>query len=143
MNNELDFIKKYNIPVVKIDPKRNYWLVRTNAGEYFEEFYLGDFIGINWNEFSDPLDFTDVHKEDTTINIADTYKENKQPGHTYSQIKRFFHEIKIGDIIMIPSKNSKHIGFGEVSSDVFISKNSQTEIDEGECTYEKEEVLNG
>ena len=134
---DLEMIKKYDIPIVRIDPNINYWLIRTNAGEYFEEFYLENFVGINWNNFNEANDFLDVNKEATTIRLAETYKENKQPGHTFSQIKRFFHEIKIGDIVMIPSQNSKHIGFGEVTSDVYISKLSQTETDEGECPYEK------
>lgn len=133
----LEFIEKYNIPIVNINPERNYWLIRTSSGDYFDEFFLGNFIGINWNEFNDPQHFTEENKERTTFRIAETYKDNKQPGHTFGQIKRFFHEIKTDDIVMIPSKDSKHIGFGIVKSDYFISKKSQTELDEGECSYEK------
>lgn len=133
----MEMIEKYNIPIVNVDINRSYWLVRTNGGEYFQDFFLGDFIGINWNEFNNPEDFNDQNKDKTTREIVKNYPDNKQPGHTFSQIKRFFHEIKIGDIVMIPSKDSKHIAFGEVISDVYIVKKSQTEIDEGECPYSK------
>jgi hypothetical protein len=137
LTDHLALIEKYNIPITKIDTRRNYWLVRTNSGEYFEEFFLGNFVGINWNDFNDPNDFLDVNKESTTARLAETYKENKQPGHTFGQIRRFFHEMRIGDIVMIPSQDSKHIGFGEITSNVEVTQMSQTEIDEGECPYLK------
>lgn len=38
---------------------------------------------------------------------------------------------------MIPSTNSKHIIFGEITSDVYIDIKSQTELDEGACPYNK------
>lgn len=136
-NQIIQWIKENNVPIVQIDTNRNYWLVRTNSGAYFQDFLLGDYIGINWNKFNDPEDFIDHNKDSTTEKIAKIYSDNKQPGHTFSHIKRFFHEIKIGDIVMIPSENSKHIAFGEIVSDVYISKKSQTEIDEGDCPYEK------
>jgi restriction system protein len=137
LKNALKFIKDHKIPIVKIETDRNYWLIRTNSGDFFEEFFLGNFIGINWNEFSNPKAFTEENKEATTFKLAETYKDNKQPGHIFGQIKRFFHELKIGDIVMIPSKDSKHIGFGIITSGVYLTKKSQTEIDEGECPYEK------
>ncbi|GGB56931.1 hypothetical protein GCM10011409_38140 [Lentibacillus populi] len=137
MTNELKLIEDYNIPIVKIETDTNYWLVRTNSGEYFQDFFLENFVGINWNEFNNPDDFIPLNKEYTTNQIAKKYTSNKQPGHTFSHIKRFFHEIKIGDIVMIPSEDSKHIAFGKVTSDVYITEVSQTEIDEGACPYKK------
>lgn len=134
---ELAFIKEFNVPIVKIDENREYWLVRTNSGEYFEDFHLGNYIGINWNEFNDSEDFTLKNKNSTTLRIEETYTDNKQPGHTFSQINRFFHELKLGDIVMIPSKDSRFIAFGEISSHVYIETKSQTELDEGACPYEK------
>lgn len=133
----LEWIKENNVPIVQVDTNRNYWLVRTNSGMYFQDFLLGDYIGINWNEFNDPEEFTDKNKDRTIEKISKIYKDNKQPGHIFSHIKRFFHDMKIGDIVMIPSENSKHIAFGEIISDVYISKKTQTEIDEGDCPYEK------
>ena len=35
-------IKTLKIPIVEED--RNYWLVRTNEGEYFQDFYFDNFI---------------------------------------------------------------------------------------------------
>lgn len=132
-----EFLKEFNVPIVEIDVDRSYWLVRTNGGEYFEDFHLGDYIGINWNEYNDANDFSEDNKENTTLRIGQTYTDNKQPGHTFSQINRFFHELKIGDIVMIPSKDSKFIAFGEIDSDVYIEETSQTELDEGACPYNK------
>lgn len=86
----LEWIKENNVPIVQVDTNRNYWLVRTNSGMYFQDFLLGDYIGINWNEFNDPEEFTDKNKDRTIEKISKIYKDNKQPGHIFSHIKRFF-----------------------------------------------------
>lgn len=142
MDNILDFIEEYNVPIVRIDESTSYWLVRTNSGAYFQDFLLENYIGINWNDFNDPDEFKEQHRERVTYKISKSYPDNKQPGHTFSHIKRFFHEMQIGDIVMIPSEDSKFIAFGEISSDVYIQDLSQTELDEGECPYEKRREVN-
>lgn len=134
--NELTFFDNYDIPVVQIPVDRGYWLVRTNSGEHFEDFYLGSYIGIGWNDFNNPSDFTNSAKEATQQKIEDSI-DDVQPWRVFTQIQRFFHGIKNGDIVMIPSKNSKYIVFGEVTSDVYFEPIDHENLDEGECPYEK------
>jgi len=42
------------------------------------------------------------------------YPKENRPGHAIKQLLKFTYSISKGDIILIPSKNSDHISFGEV-----------------------------
>ncbi|QAS52781.1 hypothetical protein [Halobacillus litoralis] len=132
-----ELIKEYDIPIVEID-ERDYWLVRTQAGEFHEEFYFDNFIAIGWNEFNNMKDFEQPVNEDYMKSlIAKQYKESKQPGLIYNQIKRFFNELSVGDLVMIPTMNSTHISFGRITSPPYIADVNETDIDEGSCPFQK------
>ncbi|MCQ2010527.1 hypothetical protein NOM01_10920 [Sporolactobacillus sp. STSJ-5] len=132
-----EFIKNNNIPIVQVDENRGYWLVRTQSGEYHNEFYFDNFVAIDWNEFSDTKLFEKTEKETVVELIHKKYPDNKQPGLIYNQIKRFLYEMKIGDVVMIPSENTSHISFGIVDSEVYFDRVSDTAIDEGKCPFIK------
>lgn len=136
MENTLKMIEEFQIPIIKIDPDRGYWLIRTKSGQYFNEFHLDGFIGVGWNEFNNPEHFTDGNKVSTTQLISDTI-EDVQSWRIFSQLQRFFHGIKVGDIVMIPSVNSTHIIFGEVTSDVYIEEISEEALEAETCPFEK------
>ncbi|MDE1362856.1 hypothetical protein CHCC15325_3140 [Bacillus licheniformis] len=129
-------IKEYNIPIVEVSD-RNYWLVRTQSGEYYNEFYYDEFIAISWNELNTIEDFKTGDKAVITKKIQDHYPDSIKPGLIYNQIKRFISEIKIGDIVMIPSINSTVISFGIVESEVYIKDISETSVEEGVCPFTK------
>ena len=132
-----DLIEDYKLPIVEID-ERNYWLVRTQSGEYHEEFYFDNYIAIGWNEFNEKSDFENPTNETfLKKKISEKYPESKQPGLIYNQIKRFFTEIKVGDIVMIPTQNSTHISFGRVISSAYIENVSETDIEEGSSPFQK------
>ncbi|WP_144461735.1 restriction endonuclease [Siminovitchia fortis] len=133
----LELIDEYNIPVVKIDEGRNYWLVRTQAGEFYDQFYFDDFIAIGWDEFNDLEEFESVEKSVLIKDMEKEYPENKKPGLIYSQIYRFLYEMNTGDVVMIPSTNSTHISFGVITTDAFIEEISETQIEEGVCPFQK------
>lgn len=104
------------------DENRNYWLVRTKGGDYFEDFYLsGDdnigYVGIEWNEITEIID--GESKEELSERISKIYPKEKQQQWTYIAgiIIKFINEIKKGDIVLIPSAKSKTIAFGEILDD--------------------------
>lgn len=137
MNAELTrLVDNLNLPVVEIDPNRRYWLVRTSEGDYFEEFFLDNFIAINWNEFNSFDKFADSSKDNTKKELEAVYKD-KQPGRIFGQINRFLFEMNIGDVVMIPSKSSKYIRFGVIASEPYIRDINETDLEEGECPYLK------
>lgn len=130
-------IDNLELPIKKINEERNYWLVRTQAGEYHDEFYFDAFIAIGWNEFSDKSKFNDDKRDEVISEISKIYEDHKAPGRIYGQIERFLFEMQIGDIVMIPTKNSTHISFGTITSEAYIEKISETSIEEGDCHFIK------
>ncbi|OMF17265.1 hypothetical protein BK131_04690 [Paenibacillus amylolyticus] len=142
MENVLRFIKENEIPIVIIPEDRKYWLVRTQSGEFYDEFFHDGFIGIGWNEFSDIERLRTSEKEEITDLISITYKPEEgqkppQPGRIYGQIYRFLFELKVNDIVMIPSNNSSHISFGIIQSEPYIEEVSETSMDMGLCPFTK------
>ncbi|WP_282022581.1 restriction endonuclease [Priestia flexa] len=132
-----NLIKEYNIPIVQIDENRSYWLVRTQSGEFYNEFYFDNFIAIGWDEFNDIKRFSDVEKSILMKEIEKQYPDNKQPGLIYNQINRFLFEMNPGDVVMIPSVNSTHISFGIIISHPEVIEISETDVEEGACPFAK------
>ena len=129
--------KEFGIKRPNISVERNYWLVRTSGGVWYDEFSNDNFIGINWNELTEKHCKTDNRTEAEVI-ISNNYPESKQPGKIIKNIIKFYQEIKIGDVVMIPDENSKKINFGIISGeDVYEITVSQTKIDEGYCPFKK------
>ena len=123
------------IPV--IPDNLQYWFVRTEGGAYFDDFYFDKFIGIGWDEF---LDLEYIEKENLEKfkeQIKQKYKDEERPGLACGQMKKFVSEMKIGDIVMIPSKNSARIAFGRIMSNPYIYELTSREIEEELCQYIK------
>ncbi|HFZ9755746.1 TPA: hypothetical protein ACGL4Y_001856, partial [Streptococcus agalactiae] len=38
--------------IPKINSSSDYWLVRSNSGEFYTDFNINSYIGIGWNEIS-------------------------------------------------------------------------------------------
>lgn len=137
--NEKMLVDKLNIPVINKD--RRYWLVRTDSGTLWEQFKSEDFIGINWNEFSD-VELLENCKKDKNIEseikkeIQEIYNV-EHGGRILNQINRFVFDLNIGDIVMIPSQNSSIISFGEITSDVYKYKLTDEDIDNEYCDFIK------
>lgn len=122
------------IPVIKND--RNYWFVRTDGGNYYDDFVNGNFIAIGYNEIS-LADINIVQKggqENLDVlsdRIKKVYPDELRPGHIASQLERFTYKIKKGDVVIIPSESSTILHFGEVvSTPVYIDTI-------GHCDYTK------
>lgn len=132
-----DLIKEYDIPVVQIDHTRNYWLIRTQSGEYYENFYFENFIAIGWEDFNDIERFRSTEKQIMIGDIEKAYPDYKKPGLIYSQIKRFLFDLSPGDVVMIPSPNSYRISFGIILSEPETVEVKETDIEEGACPFSK------
>lgn len=124
------------LPVATIDENQKYWLVRTQAGEYYDEFFHDNFIGIGWDKLID-LDEKIFEEDDENILevIRKTYPEEKQPGRILNQLKRFIFEINEEDIVLIPSHSSFFISFGRVISEVYREEVNVDEVLDGRCPF--------
>lgn len=139
MNEIKEISESLNIPIIAND--RRYWLVRTDSGKLWEQFISEEFVAINWNEFSDIniLNECKNNKEkelELKLEIQNKYKV-EQGGRILNQISRFVFDMKIGDIVMIPSENSDIISFGEIISDIYSYEVTDEDIDNERCDFIK------
>lgn len=112
--------KHLNLPI--INPERKYWLIRTNGGKYYSEFISNNFVAINYNEIDYEIIGTALSKssqenKDAYLRekIEFLYPDEKRPGLVLGYINKFIDDIKEGDIILIPSKDSNKLAFGYVA----------------------------
>lgn len=114
-----------------VSSTKNYWLIRTQSGSLYQTFIDNNYISIGHKEV--PIEFLKVQRNVYKTNVALVIKEIKQKVQTYhaldekpldkrnisliaSQIVRFAYDIKIGDVIIIPSSNSDNVSFGVIES---------------------------
>lgn len=110
--------------VTCVPENRNYWFVRTHGGLLYDSFLSSNSIGISWNKIS--VEDTDLKEEELTEKVKILYPKNIQPSHTAKQIIKFAKGMKKGDIVLIPSKNSSEIFFGEIIDDeIYVDKDDR------------------
>lgn len=118
--------------IPEISESTNYWLVRTQGGDFFKEFYFENYIAIGWNEITDVNLMTEEKREELTMKIRDTFTDSTKPGGIATLLIRFNEEMKKGDIVIIPDSSSRIIAFGEVlDNEIYIEdETEEDEIDE-------------
>ncbi|MDU4728323.1 hypothetical protein [Clostridium sp.] len=121
--------------VANIDNEKNFWLVRTKKGFFYNEYISKSFIALGWNTIdANVLKRTKTKEDEKKLksDISEKYKA-KLAGQIYNKCRRFVEEIKDGDIVMIPSANNEQITFAEVGK----------YYEESDMDYSKEiEVIN-
>ena len=111
----LDSFVLNKLDISVFSEERNYWLLRTQGGTYFDEFYFNNYIGIEWDDI---VDNTIKSMETMAQIVSQKYPEEKRATYVAGQIWKFIHDFKKGDIVLIPNKDSKIIAFGEIVSSV-------------------------
>lgn len=139
--------------------KRKYWLVRTDGGANYEDFTVNNYIAIGWNYISAEA-FKEKRESDIKAIIAsqerlaptqDDDEEDLQGKglagritSIYNKLSRFICEFSIGDIVIIPSRNTNRISIGIITGEVeenssyasdYIRENPETLI--ALCPYTK------
>jgi len=138
---ELDLIcKLLDIPIINKD--RKYWLVRTESGIYFDDFFFNSYIALGWDKVAEIKDLENLSEKDRNQKISELYPDEKKPGAIYNQIHKFTYDMHAGDIILIPSENSSEIAFGELVDDVvYPYEENITDLSEEtsrqECKYNR------
>lgn len=115
--------------IISVSNKRNYWLIRTQAGIRYPLFTDKGYVSIGHKEVS--LSFLNENKKaypNASKQLLDAIKEKVREYHIAdhydkrtisliaSQIAKFAYGIQKGDIIIIPSSNSDDICFGIIES---------------------------
>jgi hypothetical protein len=113
---QLDFEK-----IIGSIPERRYWMFRTMGGVFYREFAEDGFIAIGYNEIT--LDELKALPENEVLSIRmlSAYTEDriseykKAPYYPAYQLLRFYREMKVGDVVVIPGYDSQIMSFGVIS----------------------------
>ena len=125
-------LETIGLPVEHIDTDRRYWFIRTQGGEYFDEFFLDGFVGIG------DEDVPCVDEKDRTKELIEKVRESHpQATRALNQIHKFCKEIHKGDIVVIPSASSAQFAFGIIEEDEIYEEDAPSDEDvlDGKCPY--------
>lgn len=118
------YMKTFEDSVKNINDETQYWLVRTMGGDFYKHYTDNDFIAIGYNEIT-LQDFKTLSpkKEIAKKVLQEMFKARREDAnkarYAASQMYRFVREMKIGDIVIIPSSSSHKVAFGRIDSDVY------------------------
>lgn len=126
-----------SIPIIPAE--KQYWLIRTQGGRYYNDFKNGNFIAINWDEISveDVQTFSD---KELALKIKHEYPETRRAGRTANQLRIFVDRIKKGDIVVITSYSSNKLTIGEITeNETYIDIVDSKKLEENPklCPFQK------
>ncbi|GAE64569.1 hypothetical protein H3Z85_03440 [Chryseobacterium indologenes] len=108
--------------VDEFNSDRRYWFVRTDNGRHFPDYIKNNYIAIGWSYIT----LNDIkNRSDSEVKEKIAKKEGLDPSNTkqkakitsiYNKIERFS-KLKKGDIIVVPSRRSERLAFGEITDD--------------------------
>ncbi|CAM4086931.1 hypothetical protein FLBR109950_15640 [Flavobacterium branchiophilum] len=143
MSNIKEQISNLISKIDNISSEKNYWLIRTEAGNHFESFNSFNFIALGYEEITYKIVKDIKEKSASDLDFKNQLKEyvakiypDKQQGLITNQILRFIFEVKRGDIVVIPSENSDYISMGEIA-DTNILVQSESIFNSTNCDYTK------
>lgn len=130
--------------IKEIPASRNYWLIRTQSGEFYDSFRQHKFVAIEHEQISlyEVNKILEKNGKDTKAALKElkALSQKKYPDDRFGliagQVMKFVAELKKGDIVIIPSSNSEIISIGEVTSST-IPELTQAELLKTECPYKK------
>ncbi|MDB9136971.1 hypothetical protein [Parabacteroides distasonis] len=145
MDNDLKGLFKRTL-VIKED--RHYWLVRSMGGDFYNEYISRGYIAIGYNEISLAEIKLSASHNDEAVNTLKKIIDSKEsissvdvddinPQYAAIQLLKFYRDIQIGDIIVIPGKSSDQIAIARVESSVYEEKEEDVSKLSGICNFRK------
>ena len=109
--------------IATVSSQRKYWMVRTMGGAYYADFIRKNYIAIGYNEISlQQLNNLPQSQKQAKVALkaqfTDAYPDNRSSGHSVSQLLRFTREVRVGDIVIIPSESAMHVAIGVITSEM-------------------------
>jgi hypothetical protein len=114
-----DFLAK--IPVV--NETKSYWFFRTMGGKLYQPFLYKSIIALDYTNIAEDkiTELLEGEINETKINyVKSRYPKHQRPGLIIANLKRFYSEMKEGDIMLIPNTAGKTLAVGEITSNVEI-----------------------
>ena len=119
-----------------VDSSKDYWFVRAQKGLFFESFRTGGYIAIGWNYITlEDLERLDEYYIKGMIKEFD--KRIEKPGSAYKQMMKFANNLKIGDIVIVPSESPNDFLVGEITSRPYTESESVIESASNVCPFNK------
>lgn len=138
------------ISIPQVSLQRQYWFIRSNSGEYYKDFTQNNYVALGWeylnkdsfllgsngiilNEEALKLLIEKEEKIITQKNSINKMIITKILKKTYS----FIYELEVGDIVVLPSKDTEKVSIGIITSDFYenptykedyLKNNPETEI---------------
>lgn len=124
------------LSILEFDKNLNFWIVRAEGGKYFDDFLDDQYIGIRYNHVT-INDINSISKDKDLVSVEDIKeiyrraysdsnildKSQKQKLTVHSmQTFLFAFEMKIGDVVLVPSKDSKEFALGVINSTPYDEK---------------------
>lgn len=136
-----------------IDKEKNFWLVRTKKGFFYDEYVNNEYIALGWN-ILDQNRYNKLKNDDDVQLLKEEIEmkyNTKQGTSIINKCDRFKNEMKKGDIVMIPSYHNTFLTFavvdeyyedekGTYEKEIEVNKRIEDGVDYGtqiECPYKK------
>jgi restriction system protein len=122
----------------EVNSERNYWFIRTDRGNYYDTFLESGYIGIGWNYITvENLVKLEANSIKDKIAVAQKYNLDSSRGKgkatsVYNKLMRF-NDLKAGDVVLIPSRDSYRLGFGIIEDEHIYTDPENRDI----CPYHK------
>lgn len=128
-------MEKKVLKIKEVPSDQKYWFFRTEAGTYFPDFYLNEYIAYGWDDFNNLDDLKEALQSEKKKNLLKEdfkkkYPEEKREGLAVNQMLLFIDTMSIGDIVLIPSAGGEQLAIGVIKSDAYIYKSPCANIDE-------------
>lgn len=121
-----------------VSSENDYWMVRADGGEYYNDFLYHNYIGINWNEISlEDIEKCKANTEEIKQLLRDKLDpknypndelSNKQIGTWAGQLSRFYNKMKINDYVLVPSEGSQSFLVGRIKGEAY--EETQEQLDD-------------
>jgi restriction system protein len=134
--------------ITTVEKDTHYWLVRTMGGDFFYEYLSRGYIAIGYNEITlNEIKFASTFGEKAgeqlkkIVEAKEALKKQSDDEdeinaqYATTQLLKFYRDIQIGDVIVIPGRNSDDIAFAKIESGVYEEPNVSKL--EGVCNFAK------
>jgi restriction system protein len=131
--------------VDRIESSKNYWFVRTDNGDYYQDYYEHGFIAIGWDYITiqdlqsisgTAFDIKQKIAHREGLDIVNNARDKGKVTAIFNKLKAF-KNLNRGDIIVIPSENSQRLAFGFVADNQIF-----TNVDDPNCPFVKRRRIN-
>lgn len=129
-----ELAREFDLPVISQVSHIRFF--RTQAGMYYSDFFINQYIALGWDQISADLIFDDqLSNDQKKAVISEWYPQEKRPGLILSQMRAFYCNMQLGDLVVIPDAGAQRVAIGILGDFVaHIHRENITE-DYEKCEY--------